>query len=111
MERGQEQAREIIIDGCSIFVENVPQLDRSYEQLNSPRGALEWSTKKLKEAMRPAVKLLESLQETAKDLHPDKMEASIQFGLALKGETPVLKIASMEGKAEIAVKFVWEKDD
>lgn len=105
-------SREIIIDGYSIFIDSLPQMENQVtERLDSSRTerTLEWSTEKLKEAMTPAIKILESLKASAKDLAPDKMETSIQFGLALKGETPVLKIASMEGKAEIAVKFVWEK--
>ena len=105
-------SREIIIDGCSIFIEDISQ-SKTGPYVNdsaSINKVLKWTSEQLAEATKPVVTILKSLHDSAQEMAPDEMELSMQFGLGLNGEIPIFKIVSAEASAQIAVKCVWKKD-
>lgn len=106
--------RRIDIDGYSILIDELPQHNQSIQYINDAGGAAEkalnWTANQIAAAMKPAVSILDSLRNSAKEMSPDEMEISMQFDLALNGEVPVFKIASAEASAQIAVKLVWKKE-
>lgn len=107
------RARELKIDGYSIYIDELTQQDSTYYTDDAgtvKSNVIEWTVNELKCAMRPAINILNSLRDAAKDVRPDEMELSMQFEVCLKGETPILKIVSAESSAQIAVKFVWKEE-
>lgn len=107
------KVNEIIIDGYSVYIENLEQLDKkldSHDASYSKETAIEWTTQGIEQAMKPLKSVADSLRNVAKDVAPNEMELSMQFDISLKGETPVLKIVSAETTAQIAVKFVWKNE-
>lgn len=105
--------REIVIDGHSILIENIDQ-HKAGTHINDASGivkAINWSSEQIVEATKPAVAILKSLCDSAQEMMPDEMELSMQFELSLNGEVPVFKIVSADATAQIAVKFVWKKEE
>jgi len=104
--------QEIKIDGCSIYIEQLDQVG-STKVCHDAGGnrPLTWTIEQLQNALKPAAAILNSLREAAKDMAPDEMELSMQFEMAISGETPVLKIVSAESKCQLAAKFVWKKEN
>ncbi|MGO5175103.1 hypothetical protein ACTQ2N_07855 [Ruminococcus sp. LCP21S3_E8] len=104
---------EIKIDGYSIYVEQLKQLDTNtnmHDVVNVGSKAINWASSEIEESMKPIVSIWNSLQNTAMESMPNEMELSMQFEICLKGGTPVLKIVSAESSAQIAIKFSWKKD-
>lgn len=103
---------ELMIDGYSIYIDQLNQLDKNHSTHDSGiTNALTWTSNQIKEAMKPAVSILDSLRKAAENLAPDEMEISMQFEVSIKGETPILKIVSAGSAAQMAVKFVWKKEN
>lgn len=105
-------AQEIKIDGYSIYIEQLDQVG-SQKVLHDSGGhrPINWTIEQLQNALKPAAAIVKSLREATKEMVPDEMELSMQFEMALSGETPVLKIVSAETKCQFAAKFVWKKGD
>lgn len=106
-------SREIVVDGYSIFIEGINQ-NKTGPYVNdsgSVSKVLKWTSEQLTEATKPVVTILKSLHNSAREMAPDEMELSMQFGLGLNGEVPIFKIVSAEAAAQIAVKCVWKKDN
>lgn len=102
---------ELKIDGFSIYIDKLNPVDQNYSSHDFGRtDTLSWTSKQIEKAMKPAVNILDSLREAAKDLVPDEMEISMQFEVSIKGETPILKIVSAESAAQMSVKFIWKKE-
>ena len=104
--------REILIDGCSIIIENVKQ-NNSESYINDSSGftkILSWTKEQIIEATKPAVTILKSLRDSTQEMASDEMELSMQFGLELNGETPIFKVVSVGSTAQISVKCVWKKE-
>lgn len=103
---------KVRIDGLDVYFDHLDQVDPSAQThdaygLNRP---MEWSAEKLGDALRPMAKVINSLRNSTQDISPDEMEISMQFEIAVSGETPVLKIVSAETTCQIAAKFVWKKE-
>ncbi len=104
---------EIKIDGYSIYIEQLEQVDTSknmHDAGNKKNLVFEWSSSGIEQMIKPVISIFNSLHKAAEDTLPNEIEFSMQFDIALKGETPVLKIVSAETSAQIGVKFVWNKD-
>lgn len=106
---------ELIIDGYSIYIDRLEQLDEKQythdASVKAKRTALEWTPPNIEQALKPVVKILDSIKNAARDATPDEIELSMQFDISLKGETPVLKIVSAETSAQLAVKFTWKSNN
>ena len=100
----------LMIDDCSIYIDELEQLDPHTEIEDcSIDSAIQWTRKQVEDAVHPIANILNSLYNAISDIAPDEMEVSMQFKICLNGATPVLKIISSEASAEIAVKFTWKK--
>ncbi len=103
---------EIKIDGYSVFVDHLNQMDANTRMHDAGSDkVIEWTTEQLKRAMVPLTSLMNSLRDATRANIPDEMELSLQLEVALKGETPIFKIVSTESKAQVALKFVWKNKD
>lgn len=106
---------ELIIDGYSIYIDRLEQLDEkqyTYDASSkTKKTTLKWATPNIEQALKPVVKILDSIKNAARDATPDEIELSMQFDISLKGETPVLKIVSAETSAQLAVKFTWKNNN
>lgn len=105
-------SRELKIEGYSIYVETIHQHNpnRYTDDASTAEKALKWTSSQITDAMKPAVSILNSLRKATQEMAPDEMELSMQFELGLNGEIPIFKIVSAEATAQIAVKFVWKKE-
>ena len=103
---------EIKIDGYSIYIEKLQQVDEtsSHDAGFLGKNAIEWTSQEIEKMMQPATKIMDSLRKATQDAIPDEMELTMQFDISLKGETPVLKIVSAETSAQLAVKFTWKNE-
>lgn len=107
------KTNEIVIDGYSIYFENLEQLDKNKNAHDVSRlgnVVTEWTTKSIEQSIKPVISIFDSLRNAAKDAIPDEMELSMQFNVGLKGETPVLKVVSAETSAQISVKLKWKNE-
>lgn len=104
-------AREVKINGCSIFFEELEQLKIPDRRHDSPTvdTIMNWSDDVIKKAAKPLLDALSSLRQATQDMEPDEMELSMQLELAANGEIPVFKVLSLGSKCQIAAKFVWKK--
>ena len=107
------KSRELMIDGYSIYIDELEQLDtKKYEHDASVVSKpIQWAAEGLEQAIRPALGMMKAFRSAARDLMPDEMELSMQFTVNLKGEIPVLKIVSGESSAQIAVTFSWKGEN
>ncbi len=107
------KAREIKINGCSIFFEELDQLQKSAithdAQPHLGDTILDWSDDALKRAAQPLVDALSVFHQAALPMAPDELELSMQLELSANGETPVFKVLSLGSKCQISAKFVWKK--
>ena len=105
------KVNELIIDGCSIYIEQLEQVD-SYENVHDngyvSNKAIKWTKNSIEKAIKPAVSICNSLREVASNASLDEIEFSMQFEVVLCGEFPVLKIVSAESKAQMAIKMKWK---
>lgn len=107
-----EKNKELTIDGYSIYIDHLNQLDLTHHTHDTGlTNTLTLTSKQLEEAMKPAVTILNSLRNVTKDLTPDEVEISMQFEMSIKGSTPLLKIVSAESAAQMSVKFIWKKEN
>lgn len=105
---------EIIIDGYSIYIEHLDQLEKSPNTHDAnlfKNAAIEWTAQGIEQTLKPIISMLNTFQTVSKDSLPDETELSLQFDICLKGEMPVLKIVGAESSAQIGVKFVWKKEN
>ena len=104
---------EVEINGCSIFFEELEQLQEPDEThdawADSDGGPLTWTETMIKKAAQPLVDALGVLHQAAQSMDPDELELSMQLELAVSGNTPVFKVLSMGGNCQLAAKFVWKK--
>lgn len=102
---------EIIVDGHSIFIENIEQNKPNpyLDDASSVGKVLSWTSEQIVEATKPVAAILTSLRNSAKEMAPDEMELAMQFDLSLNGEVPVFKVVSAEAAAQVSVKCVWKK--
>ncbi len=104
---------EVKINGCSIFFEELEQIQMSDEihdaRADGDGSPLTWTDAMLKKAAQPLVDALDVLHQAAQSMAPDELELSMQLELAVSGNTPVFKVLSMEGDCQLAAKFVWKK--
>lgn len=106
-----KKSTEILVDGCSIFIENLEQLNKNTHDASTLRNtAIAWTTQGIEQTLKPVISIFKSLQNAAKDVTPDEIELSMQLDIGLNGEIPVLKIVSAEATAQIAVKLVWKSE-
>ena len=106
------EPKKLLIDGVEIYIENLdyfssPEIEHDSGIIDD--GIIQWTTKQLQNALKPAASILNSLHEATKDIAPDEMELSMQFEMGISGNTPVLKIVSAESNFQLAAKFVWRK--
>lgn len=104
---------EIIIDGYSVYIENLEQLDKSTNTHDSnffKNTVIEWTKQGIEQTLKPIFSIINTFRDIAKNSLPDETEFSLQFDICLKGETPVLKIVGAESSAQIGVKFVWKNE-
>jgi len=105
------KVNEIVIDGYSVYIENLEQLDKNqntHDSIRQKKEKIEWTIQDIEQTLKPIISIFDSFRNAVKDATPNEMEFSMQFDISLKGETPVLKIVSAETSAQIAVKFVWK---
>lgn len=103
---------EIKIDGYSVFVDQLKQMDANTRLHDAGSDkVIEWTSEQIKRAMVPLTSLMNSLRDSTRENIPDEMELSLQLEVALKGETPIFKIVSAESSAQVAIKFVWKNKD
>lgn len=108
------KSNELKIDGYSIYIDQLKQLDgniNTHDAGGSGKKALDWASNEFERALKPAINICNSLRNAANEIEPNEIEFSMQFEICLKGETPVLKIVSAESTAQIAIKFVWKKEE
>lgn len=110
-----EKCKELIIDNCSIYIDQLKQHNTDAEYFSDDAGeqngsVIQWTVDEIRQAFKPAVTILNSVQEAAKGVLPDEMELSMQFEIGLKGTTPILKIVSTESSAQLAIKFSWKRN-
>ena len=105
------KVHEVKINGCSIFFEELDQLQEP--EMTRDAGVadtiLNWSEDVIKQAAQPLVDALGILHRAAQSMAPDELELSMKLELAANGETPVFKVLSLGSKCQIAAKFVWKK--
>ena len=103
---------ELKIDGYSVFVDQLNQMDTNTRIHDSGSNkVIEWTSEQIEQAMIPLTSLMNSLHNAATANMPDEIELSVQLEVGLKGETPIFKIVSAESSAQIAIKFVWKNKD
>ncbi|WP_217959516.1 hypothetical protein [Acutalibacter muris] len=102
---------EINVNGYTLFIDQVQQLDENMVSHDSGAAGkvARWATEEITKAVQPTLAILDSIRVAAETAAPDEMEASMQFAICLKGETPVLKVISGESSAQISVRFLWKK--
>ena len=107
------KVREVEINGCSIFFEELEQLQKeaSTHDMQSSGGSaiFKWGKEALEQATQPLVDALEGFRQATQHMASDELELSMQLELAANGETPVFKVVSVGSKCQIAAKFVWKK--
>lgn len=108
----KEKIYEVKVNGCSIFFEGLEQLEMPQSTHDAYRpnvdGPLEWTSNMLQQAAKPLVDALEVLHETSKSLESDELELSMKLGFALKGNTPVFNVISVDGNCQFTARFVWK---
>lgn len=108
------KAQEVKINGCSIFFEEMDQLQKSINthdgRKNGGNIILDWGNDALKQAVQPLVTALDVLHQATASIAPDELELSMQLEMAANGATPVFKVVSIGSKCQIAAKFVWKKE-
>lgn len=103
-------AQEIKIDGFSIYIEQLDHVgSKKVRHDSGGQRPLTWTIEQLQNALKPVTAIVKSLRETTKEMVPDEMELTLQFEMAVSGETPVVKIVAAESKCQFAAKFVWKK--
>jgi len=103
---------ELKIDGYSVFIEQLNQMDENTRTHDSGRNkVIEWTSEQIKQAMIPLTNFMNSLRSAAATNSPDEMELSVQLEVCLKGETPIFKIVSAESSTQVAIKFLWKNKD
>ena len=107
------KVHEVKINGCSIFFEELEQLQKRTNthdaQSINANTIFKWEDEALKQAAQPLVHALEGFRQATQHMTPDELELSMQLELAANGETPVFKVVSIGSKCQIAAKFVWKK--
>lgn len=108
----EKKKHEVKINNCSIFFEELEQLQTPQSTHDSGRlndgSPLEWTNDMLRQAAQPLVDALGALHQAAQSMAPDELELSMKLELAVRGNTPVFKVISMEGNCQFAAKFVWK---
>lgn len=105
--------RTIEIEGFNIVIDDLDQYnaDPVVDQANDcTEKIIKWTTEQVTLAMKPAVAVVKSLREATAKMAPDEMELEMQFGIALDGEMPLIKILSTEATAQISAKFTWKNE-
>lgn len=106
-----KKAQEVKINGCSIFFEELDQIQTpmsTHDSWKQNDGPLTWTNDVLRKAAQPLVDALGTLHQAAQSMSPDELELSMQLNLVLSGNTPVFKVLAMEGGCQFKAKFVWK---
>lgn len=108
-----DEVNEIIIDGYSIYIEHLEQLDQNINTHDTgmfKKATIEWTSQGIEQTVKPIISILNTFRTVDKDSLPNEIELSLQLEVCLKGETPVLKIVGAESSAQVGVKFVWKNE-
>lgn len=108
-----DEVNEIILDGYSIYIEHLEQLDQNTNTHDTgilKKNVIELTAQGIEQTIKPIISILNTFRTVAKDSLPNETELSLQLEVCLKGETPVLKIVGAESSAQIGVKFIWKNE-
>lgn len=100
---------KVIIDGETLYVENLKGADEYHYSNNSISDILSLDT--LSEALKPVVKVGKLVKKGLQEMQPDEVELEMQLQLAVSDKNPVFAIVSAGAEAHLSLKFVWKKGE